>query len=49
MRAVLVGDDFRFGHKQAGDTCYLTTLGQHFGFEVECSSAGLCARRACQQ
>jgi len=35
VRAVLVGDDFRFGHKQAGDTDYLTELGARFGFEVD--------------
>jgi riboflavin kinase / FMN adenylyltransferase len=34
-RAVLVGANFRFGHKQAGDVRLLTTLGAQFGFEVE--------------
>ena len=34
-RAVLVGEDFRFGHKQAGDTNALTELGAKYGFEVD--------------
>jgi riboflavin kinase/FMN adenylyltransferase len=33
-RCVLVGDDFRFGHKQSGDIETLRTLGDRFGFEV---------------
>ena len=35
VRAVLVGDDFRFGHRQAGNTTILTELGAKFGFEVD--------------
>ncbi len=35
VRAVLVGEDFRFGHKQAGDTKVLAQLGENFGFEVD--------------
>jgi riboflavin kinase/FMN adenylyltransferase len=35
VRAVLVGEDFRFGHKQAGDTGMLTELGEKYGFEVD--------------
>jgi riboflavin kinase/FMN adenylyltransferase len=35
VRAVLVGEDFRFGHKQAGDTDLLTKLGAQYGFEVD--------------
>jgi riboflavin kinase/FMN adenylyltransferase len=35
VRAVLVGEDFRFGHKQAGDTVMLTELGAKYGFEVD--------------
>ena len=35
VRAVLVGQDFRFGHKQAGDTSLLTQLGDRYGFEVD--------------
>jgi riboflavin kinase / FMN adenylyltransferase len=34
-RAVLVGGNFRFGHKQAGDVKLLTDLGRQSGFEVE--------------
>ncbi|MGB0036157.1 MAG: bifunctional riboflavin kinase/FAD synthetase, partial [Candidatus Acidiferrales bacterium] len=34
-KAVLVGDNFRFGHKQAGDVKMLTDLGRRWGFEVE--------------
>ncbi|NMH96053.1 bifunctional riboflavin kinase/FAD synthetase [Pseudonocardia acidicola] len=33
--AVVVGDNFRFGHRAAGDLKTLTRLGQRFGFEVE--------------
>jgi riboflavin kinase/FMN adenylyltransferase len=34
-RAILVGKDFRFGHKHAGDTTLLVELGQRLGFDVE--------------
>jgi len=34
VRAVLVGENFRFGHKQAGDTALLRELGRRHGFEV---------------
>ncbi len=34
-RWILIGDDFRFGTKRAGDVALLRTLGQRFGFEVE--------------
>src|SRR5262249_55594194 len=34
VRAVLVGENFRFGHKQAGDTALLRRLGAVRGFEV---------------
>src|SRR5436309_25159 len=34
VRALLVGENFRFGHKQAGDTQLLRELGKSFGFEV---------------
>jgi riboflavin kinase/FMN adenylyltransferase len=33
-RLVLVGEDFRFGHKQAGNIDTLRTLGRQYGFEV---------------
>lgn len=39
VRAVLVGEDFRFGHKQQGDTAVLTQLGIKYGFEVDPISA----------
>ena len=34
-RAVMVGDNFRFGHKAAGDVQTLRSLGQKYGFVVE--------------
>jgi len=34
VRTVLVGENFRFGHKQAGDTQLLRELGRVHGFEV---------------
>jgi riboflavin kinase/FMN adenylyltransferase len=34
LKTVLVGEDFRFGHKQAGDVKLLTALGAKLGFEV---------------
>jgi riboflavin kinase/FMN adenylyltransferase len=34
VRTVLVGENFRFGHKQAGNTALLGDLGQALGFEV---------------
>ena len=33
-RIVMVGDNFRFGHKQAGDIKTLTELGERFGFQT---------------
>jgi riboflavin kinase/FMN adenylyltransferase len=35
VRAVLVGENFRFGHKQAGDVALLRKLGARHGFAVE--------------
>ncbi|MDQ2899938.1 MAG: bifunctional riboflavin kinase/FAD synthetase [Acidobacteriota bacterium] len=35
VRVVLVGADFRFGYKQAGDTRLLAALGERFGFRTE--------------
>lgn len=32
---VLVGDNFRFGHKQAGNTVVLAELGRRYGFSTE--------------
>jgi riboflavin kinase/FMN adenylyltransferase len=34
VRAVLVGENFRFGHRQAGDVKLLRELGMRHGFEV---------------
>ena len=34
VRALLVGENFRFGHKQTGDTQLLRQLGKSFDFEV---------------
>ncbi|MBZ5528217.1 MAG: bifunctional riboflavin kinase/FAD synthetase [Acidobacteriia bacterium] len=34
VRAVLVGENFRFGHKQAGDVKLLREMGARLGFEV---------------
>ena len=34
VRALLVGENFRFGHKQAGDARLLRELGEIHGFEV---------------
>jgi riboflavin kinase/FMN adenylyltransferase len=34
VRAVLVGENFRFGHRQAGDVKLLRELGMRSGFEV---------------
>jgi phosphoribosyl 1,2-cyclic phosphate phosphodiesterase len=35
VRAVLVGENFRFGHKQRGDVALLRELGARYGFAVE--------------
>jgi len=34
VKAVLVGENFRFGHKQAGDVKLLSELGSKHGFDV---------------
>ena len=34
VKAVVVGDNFRFGHRQAGDVKFLRELGMRIGFEV---------------
>jgi riboflavin kinase / FMN adenylyltransferase len=38
-RVVLVGEDFRFGNRQAGDTATLRALGERLGFELAPVSA----------
>jgi riboflavin kinase/FMN adenylyltransferase len=44
-RAVLVGDNFRFGHRQAGNVETLRQLGAESGFETEIVPAVTCKRR----
>jgi riboflavin kinase/FMN adenylyltransferase len=44
-RAVLVGDNFRFGHKHAGNVALLTELGHKLGFTVEIVPAITCRGR----
>jgi riboflavin kinase / FMN adenylyltransferase len=44
-RAVLVGDNFRFGHKHAGNVALLTELGHKLGFTVEIVPAVSCRGR----
>jgi riboflavin kinase/FMN adenylyltransferase len=34
VRAIVVGDNFRFGHKHAGDVKFLREMGMRDGFEV---------------
>ena len=34
-RCVVVGEDFRFGHRREGDVAQLSALGEEFGFEVD--------------
>jgi riboflavin kinase / FMN adenylyltransferase len=44
-RLVVVGDNFRFGHKQAGDTELLKRLGERDGFETRIAGAIQCRGR----
>jgi riboflavin kinase/FMN adenylyltransferase len=44
-RAVLVGDNFRFGHRQAGNVQVLAALGRELGFETEVISSLQCRGR----
>jgi riboflavin kinase/FMN adenylyltransferase len=44
-RTVLVGDNFRFGHRQAGNTKTLTELGQELGFDTQVIEAIKCRGR----
>jgi len=44
-KAVLVGDNFRFGHKQAGDTATLAQLGNVYGFSTHIAGAVACRGR----
>jgi riboflavin kinase/FMN adenylyltransferase len=45
-RAVLVGDNFRFGCRQTGDTRTLERLGRELNFEVEIAPVVTCRGRA---
>ena len=42
---VLVGDNFRFGHRQAGDVHVLRELGTRYGFQTEIVAAVSCRGR----
>jgi riboflavin kinase/FMN adenylyltransferase len=44
-RAVLIGDNFRFGHKQAGDARALAEFGQRYGYETRIVGAVKCRGR----
>lgn len=44
-RAVLVGDNFRFGHRQAGNVQVLGELGRKLGFETDIIPAVSCRGR----
>jgi riboflavin kinase / FMN adenylyltransferase len=44
-RAVLVGDNFRFGHRHAGNVAMLAELGRRLGFETEVVPAVACRGR----
>jgi riboflavin kinase/FMN adenylyltransferase len=44
-RAVLVGDNFRFGHRHAGDVQMLAALGRELGFLTEIVPAVSCRGR----
>ncbi len=44
-RAVLVGENFRFGHRQAGNTQVLAELGRRLGFETVIVPAVVCRGR----
>jgi riboflavin kinase / FMN adenylyltransferase len=44
-RAVLVGDNFRFGHRHAGNVALLAELGRRLGFETEVVPAVACRGR----
>jgi len=44
-KIVLVGENFRFGHKQSGDTRVLAALGKQFDFEVFLAESVTCRRQ----
>ena len=41
-RAIVVGENFRFGHKKAGDTHLLMSMGKRFGYTTEIVQAVSC-------
>jgi len=41
-RAIVVGENFRFGHKEAGDTHLLMSMGKRFGYTTEIVQAVSC-------
>ncbi len=45
VKAVLVGENFRFGNRQAGDVAVLTEFGRILGFETEMVPAVACRGR----
>lgn len=45
VRWLLVGDDFRFGARRAGDFAYLATVAPRLGFEVESVGSVIVAER----
>jgi riboflavin kinase/FMN adenylyltransferase len=44
-RAIVVGENFRFGHKKAGDTHLLMSLGKRFGYTTDIVPAVSCRGR----
>jgi len=44
-KLVVVGENFRFGHKQAGDTKVLAQLGEKYGFETQFMQVSTCRGR----
>jgi riboflavin kinase/FMN adenylyltransferase len=44
-RAVLVGDNFRFGHRHVGNVWVLAELGRRLGFETEIVPSATCRGR----
>jgi len=45
-KAILVGNNFRFGHRGAGDVVLLRQFGEEFGFGVECIDPVVCRGQA---
>jgi riboflavin kinase / FMN adenylyltransferase len=41
-KAMLLGENFRFGHRGAGDVALLREFAREFGFEVECIDPVVC-------